>query len=99
MVAKLQDFGALFCSATNLDECEFLFHGVRTGMVLGLYHVHELFELLDDLHQDFGIAVSDDVHAAKVRVERGGDHQGIDVVTTAGEHEGDAHEHARAVCN
>ena len=37
-----------------------------------LHHVHELLELLDDLHQDLGIAVSDDVHAAKVRVERGG---------------------------
>ena len=99
VVAKLQNFGTLVRSATHLDECEFLFHGVGIGMVLGLHHVHELFELLDNLHQNLGIAVSDDVHAAKVRVERGGDHQGIDVVTTAGEHEGDAHEHARAVCN
>ena len=99
MVAKLQDFGALFCCATNLDESEFLFHGVRTGMVLGLNHVHELLELLDDLHQDFRIAVSDDVHAAEVRVERGGDDERIDVVATAGEHECNTHEHARAVCH
>ena len=99
MVAKLQDFGALFCSATNLDKCEFLFHGVRTGMVLCLNHVHELFELLDNLHQDFGIAVCDDVHAAEVRVERGGDDERIDVVATAGEHECNTHEHARAVCH
>ena len=99
MVAKLQDFGALFCGATNLDEGEFLFHSVGTGMVLSLHHVHELFELLDDLHQDFRIAVSDDVHAAKVRVERRGNDEGIDVVATAGEHECNAHEHARAVCN
>ena len=99
MVAKLQDFGALFCSATDLDEGEFLFHGVRTGMVLRLDNIDELFELLDDLHQDFGIAVSDDVHAAEVRVERGGDNEGIDVVATTGEHESDAHEHARAVCH
>lgn len=66
MVAQLQDFGALFCSATDLDKGEFLFDGVCTGMVLRLHNVDQLFELLDDLHQDFRIAVSDDVHAAEV---------------------------------
>ncbi len=99
MVAKLQNLGALFCGAANLDKSEFLFDCVRAGMVLCLDDIDELFELLDDLHQDFGIAVCDDVHAAEVRVERGGDNEGIDVVTTAGEHESDAHEHARAVCH
>ena len=82
MVAKLKDFGTLFGGATNLDQGEFLFNRVRAGMVLCMHHVNQLFELLDDLHQDVGITAGNNVHAAKAWIKRRRDDQGIDIVAT-----------------
>ena len=97
VVAVLENFGSLLGAALDLDQGEFLFHGFGTGVILGLNYVHELFELLDNLNQNFRVSVRNDVHAAEVGVQSRRNDEGVQIVATAGKYEGDAHQDARTV--